>query len=58
MKFVLPGDSILDLYNLKEVPKFNLIINLLKNKILQSVDIILPRLMTGINDVKQIKIDI
>ena len=60
MKFVLPGDSILDLYNLKEVPKFNLIINLLKkNKILQSaLDIILPRLMTGIIDVKQIKIDI
>jgi type I restriction enzyme, S subunit len=52
MKFILPTDKVLDMYNNNEMKKFHLIINLLdKNKILKEArDILLPRLMTGMID--------
>ena len=54
MKFYLPTDEILDLYNESEIDKFNLIIKLLKENILlkEIFEIYYIRLMEGIIEIK------
>lgn len=58
MRFILPTDEVLDIYNNIEMKKFHLIINLLnKNKNLKEAkDILLPRIMTGMIDTDDMNI--